>query len=161
VIRNAVIHLANEQPLLADLFAPPSGADVSLVCTNLRTLNGKRPVFADAADSLFVSPYAHTRFVEISSAALAAAGPVLTHGGAVANGHADGHAAAALVAALAPERAGNASAGDTGDAGDRPTATADGVAEAEEPDAEAAGPSDDLEVELEIDEDFLRRVREV
>src|SRR5437762_10990332 len=32
VIRNAVIHIMNEQPLKADLFATPGPADISLVC---------------------------------------------------------------------------------------------------------------------------------
>src|SRR5690606_8425460 len=46
-IRNAVIHLLNEQPLLADLFELPGPADVALRCTNLRTMSGNRPVFVD------------------------------------------------------------------------------------------------------------------
>jgi hypothetical protein len=65
VIRNAVIHLTNEQPLLADLFDPPSPGDTGIVCTNVRTMGGKRPVFADNIDSLFFFPYAHVRFLEI------------------------------------------------------------------------------------------------
>lgn len=65
MIRDAVIHMNNEQPLLADLYAVPSPADVALLCTRLRTLNGKRPVFADNLDSVFLFPLAHIRFVEI------------------------------------------------------------------------------------------------
>ncbi|HEY7589414.1 MAG TPA: hypothetical protein VH723_00335 [Candidatus Limnocylindrales bacterium] len=64
-IRNAVIHLANEQPLLADLFAPPVAGDLVLICTNLRTLGGKRPVFADDSRSIFYFPFTHIRFLEI------------------------------------------------------------------------------------------------
>jgi hypothetical protein len=71
VIRNAVIHVINEQPLMADLFGVPSAEDLTLVCTNLRTMNGKRPVFADHIDSVFVFPYAHIRFVEIPAASVA------------------------------------------------------------------------------------------
>lgn len=67
VIRNAVIHIANEQPLLADLYDMPAATDVGLVCTNLRTLGGKRPVFVGASDSVFVFPFVHIRFVEIPS----------------------------------------------------------------------------------------------
>jgi len=44
VIRDVVLHMNNEQPLLADLFEAPSPGDVGLRCTNLRTMNGKRPV---------------------------------------------------------------------------------------------------------------------
>ncbi len=50
VLRNVVIHLNNEQPVLADLFGIPSPRDVAIVCTNLRTPDGKRPVFIDQTD---------------------------------------------------------------------------------------------------------------
>jgi hypothetical protein len=105
-IRNAVIHLNNEQPLLADLFDVPRPHDLGLLCTNLRTMNGKAPVFADHSASTFFFPYQHVRFLEIHPAADAP--PVAT-----------------------PE----ASATD---------------ASVIEPDAD-----------LELDEDFLRRIREV
>ncbi len=106
MIRNAVIHINNEQPLLADLPELPSSSDVSLVCTNLRTLNGTRPVFVDQVESMFVFPLLHIRFVEIPPGALGQLAPA-----------ADEAAAAT---------------------GDR------------EP-----------EPDLELDEDFLRRVREI
>lgn len=64
-IRNAVIHMQSDQPLVADLFATPSPSDSGLLCTNLRTLAGKRPVFADDMRSVFFFPYHHIRFVEI------------------------------------------------------------------------------------------------
>jgi hypothetical protein len=98
VIRNAVLHLNNEQPMLADLFELPATADIVLRCTNLRTLNGKRPVFVDDSAAVFFFPYLHIRFVEIP-----------------------------------PSSNGSANAGT------------------------AAEPEEDLE----IDEDFLRRIREV
>jgi hypothetical protein len=69
VIRNAVIHIANEQPLLADLYEMPVSADVSLVCTNVRLLDGKKPVFIDHIASVFVFPYLHVRFIEIPASA--------------------------------------------------------------------------------------------
>ena len=65
VLRNVVIHLNNEQPVLADLFNRPSAIDVAVVCTNVRTPDGKRPVFIDQTDSTFVFPLAHIRFIEI------------------------------------------------------------------------------------------------
>jgi hypothetical protein len=74
VIHNAILHLNNEQPLLADLFDLPGSADVGLRCTNLRTMNGKRPVFVDASASVFFFPYLHIRFVEIPPAAAAETG---------------------------------------------------------------------------------------
>jgi hypothetical protein len=72
VIRNAVLHLHNEQPLMADLYALPSPTDVTVVCTNLRSSDGKKPVFIDHAQSTFVFPYLHVRFLEIPPNAVAA-----------------------------------------------------------------------------------------
>lgn len=115
VIRNAVLHINNEQPLLADLFELPDAADVGLRCTNLRMMNGKRPVFADDSASVFFFPYLHIRFVEIPPAAAVDAGLDLPMPVAAA--------VPAPVAVPSPE------------------------------------PEDDGE--LEIDEDFLRRIREV
>lgn len=65
MIRNAVIHIMNEQPLVADLFETPSPSDLTLICTNLRTMNGTRPVFVDHIESVFVFPLAIVRFIEI------------------------------------------------------------------------------------------------
>ncbi|HET7031208.1 MAG TPA: hypothetical protein VFI34_11900 [Candidatus Limnocylindrales bacterium] len=111
MIRNAVIHISNEQPLIADLYEMPTALDVSLVCTNIRMLDGKKPVFIDHASSVFVFPYATIRFLEIAAgAATGLAQPEVEALPTAANGH---------------------------------------VAEAtDEPD-------------LELDEDFLRRIREV
>jgi hypothetical protein len=112
VIRNAVLHLNNEQPLLADLFEPPSPGDVGLRCTNLRLMNGRRPVFVDDSASIFFFPYLHIRFVEIPPGAI---------GG--------------------------------GDESNALVEPADAAREAPE--------SAEAEPDLDIDEDFLRRIREV
>jgi hypothetical protein len=64
-LRDVVIHLNNEQPVLADLFNVPSPRDVAVICTNLRTPDGKRPVFIDRSDSIFVLPLVHVRFIEV------------------------------------------------------------------------------------------------
>ena len=112
MIRNAVLHINNEQPLLADLFEVPAPADVGLRCTNLRMLNGKRPVFVDDSAAVFFFPYLAIRFVEIPPGAVA--------------GELDLPMPVAVPAGMAP------------------------AAAAEEP-----------EEDLEIDEDFLRRIREV
>lgn len=45
----------------------PTPSDVAVVCTNLREMNGKRPVFADSIDSVFVFPLMHIRFIEIAA----------------------------------------------------------------------------------------------
>jgi hypothetical protein len=65
LIKNAIVHLNNEQPLLADLYDMPKALDQGLLCTNLRTMDGRRPVFIDRIESIFFFPYLHIRFVEI------------------------------------------------------------------------------------------------
>ena len=116
MIRNACIHLNGEQPLLADLFELPLASDAVLRCTNLRTMNGKRPVFADDSAAVFFIPYLNVRFVEIPP-------------GALTDSDLDMPSVAGSEIQLG-----------------------DGSA--------AAGPGPDVDEELEIDEDFLRRVRE-
>jgi hypothetical protein len=111
MIRDAVLHLGNEQPLLIDLFERPEPSQVVLVCTNVRTLSGAKPIWVDQTASVFYFPFASIRFVEI---------------------HPGAHDALGLLA---------------GDAGaDQASAAA----------AEAGA-----EADLEIDEDFLRRIRDV
>ncbi len=65
MIRNAVIHLLNEQPVIADLYEMPQPKDQGLLCTNLRTMDGKRPVFIERSEGVFFFPYLHIRFLEI------------------------------------------------------------------------------------------------
>ena len=55
----------NEQPLLADLIGMPAAGDVTLVCTNVRSTTGKRPVWADNLESVYYFPWIHIRFLEI------------------------------------------------------------------------------------------------
>ena len=71
MIRNVVVHIANEQPILADLLMEPKPSDTVLICSNLRTMGGKKPVFIDKTDSTFMLPLAHIRFVEIPQASMA------------------------------------------------------------------------------------------
>lgn len=111
MIRNAVIHITNEQPLLADLYEMPTASDASLVCTNIRMLDGKKPIFIDDAKSIFVFPYLHIRFIEVLP---------------------------------------GSTAGPPGTSDDEVDANAIQPAVVEEP-----------EVDLELDEDFLRRIRDV
>jgi hypothetical protein len=110
VIRNVVIHINNEQPLLADLYDMPGPTDISLVCTNVRMLDGKKPLFIDHTGSSFVFPYLHIRFIEIVPGA----------------------------ATGLPEQP----------IDERETALAEPVVE-------------ETEADLELDEDFLRRIRDV
>jgi hypothetical protein len=65
LIRGAVIHMINEQPLLADLYGYPQPGDATLVCTNVRSTTGKRPVWADHIESTFYFPWTQIRFLEV------------------------------------------------------------------------------------------------
>jgi hypothetical protein len=65
VIRNVILHLVNEQPLHADLLGRPDPGDVSLICTNIRLTNGRRPAFVNDSEAIFIFPYRQVRFVEI------------------------------------------------------------------------------------------------
>ena len=113
VIRDVVLHINNEQPLRADLFEFPEADAVLLRCTNVRTLNGTRPIFIDDLNSIIFIPLLHLRFIE-----------VLPKSQAEAN------------LSLAP--------------GETPIPAPAPVPAAPEPEEE----------DLEIDEDFLRKVRE-
>lgn len=121
MIRNAVLHLLNEQPLVADLPTQPAPGDVALICTNLRTVDGKRPFFVDSSASLFVFPLSQLRFVEVPSASLAGARAVEPAADWVPT-HSEGSSLPAVVPSDAP-----------------PPETDD----------------------LELDEDLLRRVRDL
>ena len=65
VIRNVFIHMHNEQPILADLVALPASTDRSIRCTNVRTVDGKRPSFMHDKNSIFVFPLATIRMIEV------------------------------------------------------------------------------------------------
>lgn len=66
VIR-AILHLLNDQPLSVELLDEPKPGDAAVICTNVRTIDGKRPVFVDFSDSTFVFPMASVRFLEVPS----------------------------------------------------------------------------------------------
>jgi hypothetical protein len=115
VIRNAILHIMNEQPMRADLFEAPAQGDVGLRCTNLRMMGGKRPVFVDDSASIFFFPYLHIRFVEIPPGSISGSDP--------------GSGLQTLEADM-------------------------------EGDPRRSTPPAEVESDLEIDEDFLRRIRE-
>ena len=71
MIRDAVLHLKSEQPLLVDLEALPVPSDNIIICSNLRMMNGNRPVFVDEIASTFVFPMEFVRFIEVPPKAMA------------------------------------------------------------------------------------------
>ncbi len=69
MIRDVVIHMANDQPLRCDIATLPTAADACVVCTNLRMLDGKKPTFIERTDSWFLIPLSRVRFVEMPAGA--------------------------------------------------------------------------------------------
>jgi hypothetical protein len=64
VITNVIIHLVNDLPIVADMETLPSAGDRSVTCTNLRTVDGKRPPFVHDRHSTFVFPLSGIRLIE-------------------------------------------------------------------------------------------------
>lgn len=61
----AILHLTNDQPLVVELLEEPTPRDIAIVCTNPRSVDGKKPVFIDYSSSTFVFPMSAIRFVEV------------------------------------------------------------------------------------------------
>jgi hypothetical protein len=128
--------------LLADLYSLPANWDVAVLCTNLRELNGKRPVFADHIESDFLFPLLHLRFIEMAPGSIEGSGEVRSDGRPVRR---DERIAASD----------GASSDDGAGADEHPRLPA-GAPVA----TSTAGGTPDAESDLDIDEDFLRRVRD-
>jgi hypothetical protein len=64
-VLRAILHLLNDQPLAVELLEEPKANDMAVVCTNVRSLDGKKPAFIDFPSSTFVFPMAFIRFVEV------------------------------------------------------------------------------------------------
>jgi len=65
MIRNVILHLHGEMPMKADIESLPTAADAGLLCTNLRTTEGRKPISTEFLDSVFLLPYNVIRFIEI------------------------------------------------------------------------------------------------
>jgi hypothetical protein len=65
MIRNVILHLHGELPMKTDIESLPTAADAGLLCTNLRTLEGRKPISTEFLDSVFLLPYNIIRFIEI------------------------------------------------------------------------------------------------
>ncbi len=74
MIRSVILHLHGEQPMKADIESLPTAADAGLLCTNLRTLEGRKPISTEFLDSVFLLPYNIIRFIEIPRSSIHEAG---------------------------------------------------------------------------------------
>jgi hypothetical protein len=138
MIRNVILHLHNEMPMKADVESLPTAADAGLLCTNLRTMEGKKPLSTEFLDSVFLLPYNIIRFIEIPRESIHEAG---------------------LDADLPRRHAelpASAGAGSTdGNVIVTPPPSTD-----EGADADADAPADEAIEHLEPDEELLKRIRE-
>jgi hypothetical protein len=162
IIRNVVVHINNEQPVMVDLLAPPTPSDVSLICRNVRTMSGKKPVFVNATDSTYVIPIAHTNIVEVpkssldefeaETAALAAEAAETVQTGTEIN---DADYAMVPLSRLAWVAGVSDEPGGFDDSEGAPAPVSAGGPLGLPPAAPAAPPNPD-----ELDDDLLRRIRE-
>ncbi len=65
VISGVTIHLANDLPVIVDLADMPGAADRIIMCTNVRTVDGKRPPFVHDRNSTFLLPLHMIRVIEV------------------------------------------------------------------------------------------------
>ena len=72
MIKGVTVHLANELPILVDLLEAPSPTAQSVRCTNVRTVDGKRPSFVQDPKSVFVFPWHLIRLIEVPAPPTAA-----------------------------------------------------------------------------------------
>ena len=138
MIHNVSIHVSGEQPLLCDLFGLPDATDAGLLCTNVRSTDGKRPIFIDASASTFFFPYHVIRFLEIPEGAMAGHRPRSRFDAEGDNLDIDGAADVGGRGARSDE--------------DSRLAIAVGA---------PGGAGDEIDGDIEIDEDFLQRVRDI
>jgi hypothetical protein len=137
MIRDVVLHMQGDQPMVADIESLPTADDSTLVCTNLRTIERRKPLTVDHMDSVFIIPLIFIRFIEIPRAAILAAGL-----GGVGGKRAPALPSGAVVVAQPGQ-------------GDLL-----GVPFEEVPEDDERPEEDDPYAELEPDEELLRRIRE-
>lgn len=65
MISKVLLHLLNDLPVLVDLEDLPGGADRNIRCTNVRTVDGKRPPWVHDRNSTFVFPMSMIRLIEV------------------------------------------------------------------------------------------------
>lgn len=70
VIKSVIVHLTGELPIMVDLFEAPGPTASSVRCTNVRTVDGKRPAFINDPRSTFLLPWHLIRLMEVPAGAV-------------------------------------------------------------------------------------------
>ena len=65
MIKGVVVHLSNELPIVVDMYEAPEPHAQSVRCTNVRTVDGKRPTFVHDPNATFVFPWHQIRLIEL------------------------------------------------------------------------------------------------
>lgn len=65
MIPGVILHLANDLPIMVDMEQLPLPSDRMIQCTNVRTVDGKRPSFVQDRNSTFVFPLEVIRLIEV------------------------------------------------------------------------------------------------
>ena len=139
MIRNVILHLHGEQPMKADIESLPTAADAGLLCTNLRTTEGKKPLSTEFLDSVYLIPFGVVRFIEIPRASIESGAP----GQEQRQIEADARAAGGDTVVVTPPPSGHA------------------PMQPSQPPQPAEPAAEDVKLEdLEPDADLLRRIRE-
>ncbi len=60
-----LIHVANEDAIMADVDELPNPADQAVICTNVRRRDGKDVHYADSQAVTFMIPWHRINFLEI------------------------------------------------------------------------------------------------
>ena len=71
MIKGVIVHIANELPIMVDLFEAPGPTASSVRCTNVRTVDGKRPAFIHDQRATFLLPWHVIRLIEVPAGAVA------------------------------------------------------------------------------------------
>ena len=67
MITGVIIHLENDLPIVVDLEQLPQPGDRMIMCTNVRTVDGKRPSFVNDKKGTFIFPLEGIRLIEAPS----------------------------------------------------------------------------------------------
>ncbi len=70
MIKSVIVHITGELPIMVDMYEAPGPNDTSMRCTNVRTVDGKRPAFIHDPRSTFLLPLHLVRLIEVPAGAV-------------------------------------------------------------------------------------------
>jgi hypothetical protein len=70
VIKDVIVHLTGDLPIVVDLYEAPGPTSTSVRCTNVRTVDGKRPKFIQDPRATFLLAWHLIRLMEVPAGAV-------------------------------------------------------------------------------------------